>query len=253
MKFRSERDSLVEALATAGRAVGGRGGGAAVLSGLLLDCAGNQLTVTGTDLDLTIRVDQEVIGLDDGACVVPARLAADIVRSLEPGAVDRRGRRGQGRDLGLAVAVRAAGLPGGRVPGHLGARGGHDHPARRGLGRRPAPGGAGGLERRRPAPLDRGPADQRGRGHPAGGHRLLPPGAARPGRHRRAAGRGRHLGPGPGPGRAPTPVVGAFWGRRGRPRPRWPWPRGPTRSPSPTGRCGSAPACSTATTPTTAS
>ena len=56
MKFRSERDSLVEALATAGRAVGGRGSSAsAVLSGLLLSCEGNHLAVTGTDLDLTIR------------------------------------------------------------------------------------------------------------------------------------------------------------------------------------------------------
>ena len=29
----------------------------------------------------------EAIGLDDGACVTPARLSTDIVRSLEPGAV----------------------------------------------------------------------------------------------------------------------------------------------------------------------
>ena len=87
MKFRSERDALVEVLTTAGRAVGGRGASSAVLSGLLLRSEGNQLVATGTDLDLTIRIEQEVIGLDDGACVVPARLTADIVRSLEPGAV----------------------------------------------------------------------------------------------------------------------------------------------------------------------
>ena len=91
MKFRSERDSLVEALTTAGRAVGGRGASSAVLSGLLLQCVGNRLTATGTDLDLTIRVEQEVIGLEDGSCVVPARLTADIVRSLEPGAVTLEG------------------------------------------------------------------------------------------------------------------------------------------------------------------
>ncbi|HEY3941530.1 MAG TPA: DNA polymerase III subunit beta [Acidimicrobiales bacterium] len=91
MKFRSERDSLVEALSTAGRAVGSRGTSSPVLSGLLLRCAGNRLTATGTDLDLTIRVQQEVIGIDDGTCVVPARLTADIVRSLEPGAVTLEG------------------------------------------------------------------------------------------------------------------------------------------------------------------
>ena len=86
MKFRSERDSLAEALATAGRAVASRGA-SAVLSGLLLQCEGNQLTVTGTDLDLAIRVQFEVIGIADGSAVVPAKLAADIVRSLEPGAL----------------------------------------------------------------------------------------------------------------------------------------------------------------------
>jgi DNA polymerase-3 subunit beta len=91
VKFRSERDVLVDALATAGRGVGGRGASAAVLSGLLLVCEGNRLVATGTDLDLTIRVELEVIGLEDGSAVVPARLVADIVRSLEPGAVTVEG------------------------------------------------------------------------------------------------------------------------------------------------------------------
>jgi DNA polymerase-3 subunit beta len=48
---------------------------------------GNKLSVTGTDLDLTIQVTEEVIGIDDGSCVIPARLSTDIVRRLEPGAV----------------------------------------------------------------------------------------------------------------------------------------------------------------------
>jgi DNA polymerase-3 subunit beta len=91
VKFRSERDSLVDVLVTAGRAVGGRGASSAVLSGLLLVSENNHLVVTGTDLDLTIRVEHEVIGLEDGSCVVPARLTADIVRSLEPGAVTLEG------------------------------------------------------------------------------------------------------------------------------------------------------------------
>ena len=87
MKFRSERDALVEMLGTAGRAVGGRGSSSPVLQGLLLACTGNSLCVTGTDLDLTIQMTDEVIGIDDGSCVVPARLSTDIVRRLEPGAV----------------------------------------------------------------------------------------------------------------------------------------------------------------------
>ncbi|MDA8309254.1 MAG: DNA polymerase III subunit beta [Actinomycetota bacterium] len=87
MKFRSERDSLADVLVAAGRAVGGRASSSAVLSGLMLRTEGNLLEVTGTDLDLTIRVDHEVIGIEDGVCVVPSRLTADVVRALEAGAV----------------------------------------------------------------------------------------------------------------------------------------------------------------------
>src|ERR1035437_2782411 len=86
-KVRSERDALVDVLSTVGRAVGGRGVSSIVLSGVLLVCEGNKLIGTGTDLDLTIRMEQEVIGLEDVSCVIPARLATEIVRSLEPGAV----------------------------------------------------------------------------------------------------------------------------------------------------------------------
>jgi DNA polymerase-3 subunit beta len=53
--------------------------------------AGNKLGILGTDLDLTIRAELEVMGLDEGAVVVPARLLTDIVRSLEAGAVTFEG------------------------------------------------------------------------------------------------------------------------------------------------------------------
>jgi DNA polymerase-3 subunit beta len=85
MKFKSERDLLVEALSAASRVVATRLIGAT--SGILLSLKGNQLTVTGTDLDITIRTNVDVIGLEDGAAVVPARLIVDAVRSLEAGAV----------------------------------------------------------------------------------------------------------------------------------------------------------------------
>lgn len=91
MKFRCERDTLAEALATAGRSVAARGSATSAALGLRVDVDGNRLTVLGTDLDLTIRVELEAIGLDDGSLVVPARLATDIVRSLEPGAVTFEG------------------------------------------------------------------------------------------------------------------------------------------------------------------
>ena len=91
MKFRCERDTLVDALTTAGRAVTARGSMAAALAGVRIDVAGNRLVIVGTDLDLTVRIESEAIGLDDGSVVTPARLAADIVRSLEPGAVTFEG------------------------------------------------------------------------------------------------------------------------------------------------------------------
>ena len=58
-----------------------------VLSGVRLEVSGNQLRLAGSDLDLTIQVEIEVNGIDDGISVLPARLVTDIVRSLEPGAV----------------------------------------------------------------------------------------------------------------------------------------------------------------------
>ena len=87
MKFRCERDVLADALATAGRAATGRTGSLPVLSGVRIDLHGDELRITGTDLELTIQVQVTVSGDSDGATVLPARLVADIVRSLEAGAV----------------------------------------------------------------------------------------------------------------------------------------------------------------------
>jgi DNA polymerase III subunit beta len=87
MKFRCERDILVEALSTASRAVASRSGGLLVLSGIRLEVAGDQLRLAGSDLDLSIQVAVPVAGEGDGVAVLPARLTTDIVRALEPGAV----------------------------------------------------------------------------------------------------------------------------------------------------------------------
>jgi DNA polymerase-3 subunit beta len=58
------------------------------LSGLRLELLGDQLSVTGTDLDLTIQLTLSVGGEGDGGVVLPARLAADIVRSMGAGKVE---------------------------------------------------------------------------------------------------------------------------------------------------------------------
>lgn len=87
MKFRCERDVLVDALATAQRATSARAT-LPVLSGLRLTISGSTLSVTGSDLDLTITTSAEVDGHSDGVAVLPGKFVVDIVRSLDAGAVD---------------------------------------------------------------------------------------------------------------------------------------------------------------------
>jgi DNA polymerase III subunit beta len=87
VKFRCERDILVEALSVASRAVSTRGSTLAALAGLHFETKNDQLQLTGTDLDLTVQVTTPVSVIADGACVIPARLITDIVRALPAGAV----------------------------------------------------------------------------------------------------------------------------------------------------------------------
>ena len=88
MKFRCERDVLVEALGSAGRAAAGRGTSLPVLSGVRVELVGDRLTLTGTDLELTISVEIAVSGSGDGVVILPGRLASDIVRALPSGSVE---------------------------------------------------------------------------------------------------------------------------------------------------------------------
>ncbi len=88
MKFRCERDLLVDAFSAVGRAVTVRGASLPVLTGVRLELVGDQLRLTGTDLDLTISMRVTVSGGADGVAVLPAKLTGDIVRALESGAVE---------------------------------------------------------------------------------------------------------------------------------------------------------------------
>lgn len=88
MKFRCERDELVEALGTTGRAVANRGGALPVLSGVRLELEGTTLRLTGSDLDLTVSVSIEVASEADGVAVMPAKIASDVIRSLDSGRVE---------------------------------------------------------------------------------------------------------------------------------------------------------------------
>ena len=88
MKFRCERDTLLEALTVAVRATAGTSSNRAALTGVHFDLQGDTLTVTGSDLDLTLSVTAEVAGEGEGAAVTPARLLTDVVRAVPPGAVE---------------------------------------------------------------------------------------------------------------------------------------------------------------------
>ena len=122
VKFRCERDVLAEALATAGRAATGRTGTLPVLSGLRLELAGDTLTVTGTDLELTIQLEVPVGGERDGGVVLPARLVGRHRRVRSAGKVEVRRRRRRRHDQRRPVAVRRASVVARRLPAQHRAR-----------------------------------------------------------------------------------------------------------------------------------
>lgn len=87
MKFRCERDALAEALATAQRGVSTRPGIPA-LTGVMFEAGSDGLTLTTTDLEVTTQVRLAVEVAEEGRALVPARLVAEMVKSLPPDDVD---------------------------------------------------------------------------------------------------------------------------------------------------------------------
>ena len=187
MKFRSERDSLIEMLATAGRAVGARATSSPVLSGLLLSCTGQRAL---GDRNRPRSDHSGHPGGDRGGGRNMCRSGPPLHRHRAPAGArrgDLRQRRRPHHHFGGPIELQVTHLSGGGVPGgRTDDRG--DHPASRaGPERSCPPGGAGGLARRCPPPPHGGPAFSGGRLHPHGGHRLLPHGPARPARDQRPA------------------------------------------------------------------
>ncbi|MDH3470773.1 MAG: DNA polymerase III subunit beta [Acidimicrobiia bacterium] len=86
MRIRAERDDLADVLGRASRAVSTRSA-LEILQGVLCTVSGKELTVTATDLELTIRTALTVEAMEEGSTVIPARLAAEAVRKMPPGAV----------------------------------------------------------------------------------------------------------------------------------------------------------------------
>src|SRR5437763_11331425 len=87
MKFRVERDALADAVAWAARSLASRPT-LPVLAGLLLRVDGDQLSVSGFDLEASTEVDLEVTAGAARQSLVSGRLLADITRALAPRTVD---------------------------------------------------------------------------------------------------------------------------------------------------------------------
>ena len=87
MKFRVEREALADAVTWAARSLSTRPT-MPVLGGLLLPSTGEQLSVSGFDLEASTEVDLEVSAGADGQALVSGRLLADITKALPPHPVD---------------------------------------------------------------------------------------------------------------------------------------------------------------------
>ncbi len=86
MKFRCERDTLADAVATTQRTVASRSGALPVLQDLRLSATESGLELIGSDLEITNRVHIPADVEETGVAVVP-KLLGEIVRRLEPGPV----------------------------------------------------------------------------------------------------------------------------------------------------------------------
>ncbi|PJI08356.1 MULTISPECIES: DNA polymerase III subunit beta [Clostridium] len=81
MKFICEKNILQEAIMTAQKAVTGKST-MPVLQGIYMNAENNQLTLIGSDIDLSIETKINVEVLESGRVVLDARLFSEIIRKL---------------------------------------------------------------------------------------------------------------------------------------------------------------------------
>jgi DNA polymerase III subunit beta len=86
MKLTCAKDELAEKLQVAGRGVSTRTT-VQILAGILLRAEDGQLSLSATDMEISLRVALEAQIEDEGSVVVPGRLLVDIVRLLPVGEV----------------------------------------------------------------------------------------------------------------------------------------------------------------------
>jgi DNA polymerase III subunit beta len=86
MKLTCAKDELAEKLQVAGRGVSTRAS-VQILAGILLRAASGQLSLSATDMEISLRVSLDAQVEDEGSVVVPGRLLVEIVRLLPAGEV----------------------------------------------------------------------------------------------------------------------------------------------------------------------
>jgi DNA polymerase III subunit beta len=86
MKLTCTKDELAEKLQVAGRGVSTRTT-VQILAGILLRADSGRLSLSATDMEISLRVSLEAQVEDEGSVVVPGRLLVDIVRLLSAGEV----------------------------------------------------------------------------------------------------------------------------------------------------------------------
>ena len=89
MKFRCERDTLADAVATAQRTVASRSGALPVLQDLRITATADGLELVGSDLEITNRVQVPAEVDETGVAVVPEAVRRDRAQA--------RARAGHGR------------------------------------------------------------------------------------------------------------------------------------------------------------
>jgi DNA polymerase-3 subunit beta len=86
MKLTCAKDELADKLQVAGRGVSTRTT-VQILAGILLRAESGRLSLSATDMEISLRVALEAQVEDEGSVVVPGRLLVDIVRLLPAGEV----------------------------------------------------------------------------------------------------------------------------------------------------------------------
>jgi len=103
MRLKTTKQALVDCLGIVGKAVSSRTS-IQVLSGILIDASKDGIIVSATDMEISIKAPLSGEVEQPGSLVVPARIAADVARSLPVGEVVLEQAEGE-----TQMEIRAAG------------------------------------------------------------------------------------------------------------------------------------------------